>query len=267
MRRLLGALDPRWFVLVNNALLLFWGLALFGLQRDGVQVASCLAVSLLSEIALARITPKHAQVSVRDRALSAATAGVSTLILLRSPDEWFYALAAAIAIGSKYAILDARGRHVFNPTNFAIVFAVAFLPDHLQVRPDQFAGSPWLMAQILVFGVLAIARGARYRTTAGYYATVLLLGLPIGVALGVKPLWILAPEMNTSTLIFAFLMLPDPRTTPSSPSRQWIFGAGVALVHLALRYAQVPYAPFIALFTLTGLRSVWSRVPSRAVPA
>jgi Na+-translocating ferredoxin:NAD+ oxidoreductase RnfD subunit len=267
MRRLLGAIDPRWFVLVNNALLLLWGLAFFGLQRDGVQVASCLAVSLVCELVLARITNKHAQVSLRDRALSAATAGVSTLILLRSPDEWFYALIVAIAIGSKYAILDAAGRHVFNPTNFAIVFAVAFLPDHLQVRPDQFAGSPWLMAQILVFGALAIARGARFRTTAGYYATVLFLGLPIGVALGVKPLWILAPEMNTSTLIFAFLMMTDPRTTPSSLPRQWIFGAGVALVHLALRYTQVPFAPFIALFALTGLRSAWARAPAIAVRA
>lgn len=261
------AVDPRWFVLANNALLLVLGLVFFGLQRDAVQITTCIAAALASELLLARVTSKHPAWRVHDRALSALTTGVSTLILLRSPDEWFYALVAVLAIASKYVVRDAAGGHVFNPTNFAIVLAVALLPDHLQVRPDQFSGSPWLMAQILVFGALAVARGARYRTTAGYYATVLALGLPAGIALGVKPLWILAPEMNTSTLIFAFLMMTDPRTTPSLPARQWLFGGGVALVHLALRYTQVPYAPFIALFVLTGLRSAWVRAPSTTVAA
>ena len=37
--KLLRWLDPRWLVLVNNALLLAWGLALFGLGWSGVDVS------------------------------------------------------------------------------------------------------------------------------------------------------------------------------------------------------------------------------------
>jgi hypothetical protein len=256
--RWLRAIDPRWFVLGNNTLLLVWGLAFFGLQRSAVQIVSCFAATVGAELVAWRIAPSRRDARgarVADRCLSAATAAASTLILLVSPAPWFYALAGTIAIASKFLVRTAAGKHVFNPTNFAIVFSVAFLPDLLLVRPDQFSGSPWLMAQIFVFGVLAVTRGARFRTTLGYYLTIFGFALPVGTLLGVKALWILAPEMNTSTLIFACLMITDPQTTPAAPARQWAFGAAVGLVHVCLRYIQVPYSPFIALFVVAGVRS------------
>jgi enediyne biosynthesis protein E5 len=261
---LLRRVDARWMVLVNNALLLVWGLAFLGLQRSAMQIVSCIVTTVACELLLARLT--HDRRSTRDRLLSSATAAVSTLVLLVSPDSWFYALAGVVAIASKYAIRDATGRHVFNPTNFAIVASVALLPDHLLVRPDQFSGSPWLMAQIAVFGLLAAVRGARFRTTLGYYLAVVGFALPVGVLLGIKPLWILAPEMNTSTLIFTCLMITDPRTTPESRRDQWIFGLAVGVVHLCLRYLQVPYSPFIALFVVAGLRSTRAPRPDTVDP-
>jgi hypothetical protein len=268
--RWLRAIDPRWFVLGNNTLLLVWGLAFFGLQRSAVQIVGCFAATIGAELALSRIASSKSASRVAaskrapriaDRCLSAATAAASTLILLVSPVPWFYALVGAIAIASKFLVRTAAGKHVFNPTNFAIVFSVALLPDLLLVRPDQFSGSPWLMAQIFVFGVLAVIRGARFRTTLGYYLTILGFALPVGTLLGVKALWILAPEMNTSTLIFACLMITDPQTTPAAPGRQWAFGAAVGLVHVCLRYIQVPYSPFIALFVVAGVRSCLVRAP------
>jgi Na+-translocating ferredoxin:NAD+ oxidoreductase RnfD subunit len=246
-------LDARWFVFLNNALLLAVGLAFFGLQRSALQIVTCFLATVGAEVLLARLTGRNAPLF--DRVLSAATAAVSTLILLVSPAPWFYAAIGAAAIASKYAIRNATGHHVFNPTNFAIVLAVALFPDYLLVRPDQFSGSPWLMAQIVLFGVLAAVRGARFRISLGYYAAVLGFALPVGTALGIKPLWILAPEMNTSTLIFACLMVTDPRTTPSSPRGQWAFGAVVGAVHVCLRYLQVPYSPFLALFVVAGVLS------------
>jgi Na+-transporting NADH:ubiquinone oxidoreductase subunit NqrB len=263
----LRAIDPRWFVLGNNLLLLFFGLVFFGLQRSGVQIVTCFAATIGAELLAARLAPSGAsskrKASIADRCLSAATAAASTLILLVSPAQWFYALVGAIAIASKYLVRGPAGKHVFNPTNFAIVFSVALLPDRLLVRPDQFSGSPWLLAQIFVFGVLAATRGARFRTTLGYYLVVFGFALPVGMLLGVKPLWILAPEMNTSTLIFACLMITDPQTTPASPaaSGQWAFGAAVGIVHVCLRYIQVPYSPFIALFVVAGVRSCLVRAP------
>jgi hypothetical protein len=262
--KLASKIDPRWFVLGNNALLIVWGLAFFGLQRSAIQIVTCLAATIGCELVAARLLGRSKARSTPDLVLSAATAAVSTIVLLVSPDPWFYALAGVVAILSKYLVRDGASAHVYNPTNFAIVFSVAFLSDHLLVRPDQYSGSPWLLGQIAVFGLLAVVRGARFRTTLGYYGAVLGFALPVGILLGIKPLWILAPEINTSTFIFALLMLPDPRSTPAGAREQWVFGASVAAVHVALRYLQVPYSPFIALFVIAGLRS--ARAPAR-VPA
>ena len=49
-------------------------------------------------------------------------------ILLRSPEYWPYALCGAIAITSKYAI-RVRGRHIWNPSNFAICAMLLLAPE------------------------------------------------------------------------------------------------------------------------------------------
>jgi Na+-translocating ferredoxin:NAD+ oxidoreductase RnfD subunit len=260
-------IDPRWYVLVNNALLLVLGMVFFGLQRDLVQVGFCFALGIATELLCDFLFKKHGQVRVKDRILSAAVACVSTLILIRSSDWWFYGLLAVVAIASKYLLVDERGRHFFNPTNLAIVFSLAFMPDHLFVRPDQFSMDQLTfyicVPMVIGFGVLAMLGAHRWRLTLAYYLTVAGFGVPIGLLLHVKPQWVLAPELNTSTLIFSFLMQTDPRTTPSDSRAQFAFGACVALLHLTLRYQQVPYSPFVSLFVVTGL---WSLV-GRAVAA
>jgi len=253
--------DPRWYVLSNNSALLLLGIALWGLQRDWVQVAFCLAMGSSTELLAAFAFKKHARVRVADRLLSAAVASISTVVLVRAGEWWFYGLLVSLAIVSKYVLVDAEGRHVFNPTNFAIVFSLAFLPDHLFVRPDQFSFDQSTFYVVLPmvggFGALAMAGANRWRGTLAYYLTILCAGVPLGAALGLKPLWVLAPEMNISTLIFAFLMMTDPRTTPTPPGEQWLFGGAVALLHLALRYKQVPYSPFVSLFIITGFWSLF----------
>jgi Na+-translocating ferredoxin:NAD+ oxidoreductase RnfD subunit len=264
--------DPRWYVLVNNGLLLFLGMTFFGLQRDLAQVAFCLALGIGTELACDFLFKKHPHLRVKDRVLSAAVACVSTLILVRSSDWWFYGLLAVVAIASKYLLVNEQGRHFFNPTNLAIVFSLAFLPDHLFVRPDQFSMDQLTfyicVPMVIGFGFFAMLGAHRWRLTLAYYLTVVCVGVPVGWLLHVKPQWVLAPELNTSTLIFAFLMQTDPRTTPSANRSQLVFGACVALLHLTLRYEQVPYSPFVSLFVMTGLWSVMGRFPAgaRAAP-
>lgn len=256
MKTFLQRIDPRLFVLTNNALLLFLGKAFTGLQRDWSQIGLAFGAGLATELVCARTLFKHRRAPLWDRALSAAVVCVSTMILIRSIVWWFYGVIAIVAILSKYVLVDERGRHPFNPTNFAIVFALAFLPDLVFVRPDDFSSLYTFRLMIPVFGLLAILRGAVWRTTAGYFGTVLAVGLPVGMALGLKPLWILAPEVNTSTLIFAFLMITDPKSTPRTGWAQLGFGCLVALIHLTMRWIQVPFSPFVALFAVTALYSV-----------
>src|SRR5579872_7452968 len=118
--------DPRWYVFINNMALLVLGMAFFGLQRDLGQVLFCFAVGNATEVVGAALSKKHPRFLLRDRLLSASIACVSTLILVRSSDWWFYGFLCGLAILSKYILVDENGRHFFNPTNLAIVFALAF---------------------------------------------------------------------------------------------------------------------------------------------
>ncbi len=253
--RVRGRVDARLFVLLNNALLLVLGMAYTGLQRDTSQLALALVTGVAAELVLARWTNKHAVVRVWDRVLSSAVTAVSTMVLVRSDVWWFYAALTGAAVLSKYVIVDESGAHVFNPTNFAIVLAVALLPHFISVRPDDFGGATVYRVMIPCFGLLAALRGARLRATVGYYVAVA-LGIPVGGLYGLSRLWTVAPELNTSTLIFAFLMLTDPKVTPKGARAQLLFGAAVGTVHLFMRYYQIAYSPFVALFGVTALVSL-----------
>jgi len=261
-------IDPRWFVLINNGILLLAGRQVLGLQRDPLQIAGCLVTGASVELLLARTTRKHTAARLGDRLLSSTVAGLSTLILLRSEYAWFYALAVAIAVVSKYLIIDGEGRHVFNPTAFAIVFLLSFFPGLIFVRPDQFPTFVPILTMIIAFGLLATTRARRWAVSLGYYAVVFGAGLPLGRLLGFKPVWILGPELNSSTLIFAAFLMTDPKTSPATPLQQLGFGGAIAAVHLYLRYQQIPFSPFIALFTVAVLRSLGRAAgPGRAKAA
>jgi Na+-translocating ferredoxin:NAD+ oxidoreductase RnfD subunit len=267
LRRQFERIDPRWFVLINNSILLFFGRELLGLQRDATQIIGGLLAGAVSELALARLTDKHGGLRVGDRLLSSTVAAVSTLVLLRSEYSWFYAVAVTIAIASKYVVTNALGKHLYNPTDFAIVFLLSFFPRLIFVRPDQFPTFVPLVGMIIAFGVMATVRARRWAVTLGYYATIFAIGLPLGAWLGYKSIWVLGPELNSSTLIFTGFMMTDPKTSPQRAARQWLFGAAIAFVHLYLRYRQIPFSPFIALFAVTTLRSlafIKAAAPARA---
>lgn len=252
--------DARLFVLSNHLTLITLGTLMYGLQRTKEQIFFAFFCGLLSELLFSRwIQKNHNSPSIKDRLISAATACAGTLVLLKSHIWWFYGFISLIAVASKYLILNEKSGHVFNPTNFAIVFVLAFLPGNINLQPDEFSLSRVLIGVILLFGTLAIVYGRRWRLTIGYYIGVIFIGIPTGYFLGYQPLWVLGPEINTNMMIFASLMITDPRTTPSESKLQWLTGCLVAVLHLFLRHHQIPYSSFLALFVFTGLRSAGVR--------
>jgi Na+-translocating ferredoxin:NAD+ oxidoreductase RnfD subunit len=82
---------------------------------------------------------------------------------------------------------------------------------------------------------------------------------------------ILYPELGAFGIIFAFLMITDPRTTPASHSHKFLFGFVVAMGVLVLRALQVCYPNFIALFTVTlatfALSFVYPSIYKKPAPA
>ena len=214
--------DPRYYQIAVLASLLLYGV--LGLDFE-VQPRNAV-VLLAGSLAVQALCTRLWRLPAFDPR-SALISGLSLCLLLRTGSLLLAAAAAALAIGSKF-ILRFRGKHVFNPTNFAIV-ALLLATDGAWVSPGQWGNAAFFGFLMAGLGSLVVYRAARSDVTfafLGFYAAVLFgralwLGQP-----AVIPLHML---QNGALLLFAFFMISDPKTTPDSRAGRLLFAALVAL--------------------------------------
>jgi len=121
-----------------------------------------------------------------------------------------------------------RGKHVFNPTNFALV-VVMLVAHGVWVSPGQW-GSGIVFAFLLASaGGLVVNRAARADVTLAFLAFYASLLVVRSLWLG-EPLAIPVNRLENGALVlFSFFMISDPRTTPDSRRGRVLFAALVAL--------------------------------------
>jgi len=212
--------DPRWAQIAVLTALAGWGsVALdfsLSFERAAAIVATALGVQALGNAARGeRFEPRSAFISA-----------LSLILLLRSAHvEWCVA-AAAIAVGSKF-IVRVRGRHVFNPTNVAIV-ALLLATDAVWVSSGQWGSGPVAVASLAAAALWVLPR-VRGDVTIAFAA--IWSGLLFGRALWLgDPLAIPLHQLSSGTLfVFAAFMLSDPRTIPNARAGRILFAALVAL--------------------------------------
>jgi Na+-transporting NADH:ubiquinone oxidoreductase subunit NqrB len=134
--------------------------------------------------------------------------------------------AAVLAVGSKFA-LRVRGKHVFNPTNLAIVALLA--TGEAWVSPGQWGSAAFFAFLLACVGGLVVNRAARSDVTFAFLA--FHLAIVFGRSLWLGEPWAIPVHrvQNGALLIFAFFMISDPRTTPDRRGARVVFAALVAL--------------------------------------
>src|SRR5262245_2436627 len=75
--------------------------------------------------------------------------GLSLSLLLRADEPWLHALAAVIAIGSKF-VLRVDGKHIWNPAGLAIV-VLLFTSNDVWISPGQWGSAVWFVALLSFF--------------------------------------------------------------------------------------------------------------------
>ena len=214
-------LDPRLYQIAVLASLLGYGMVWLSLEIDPGRALAILAAALLSQLGggalagLPRFDPKSALIS-----------GLSLCLLLRTNDVWLAALTAVVAVGSKF-VLRVHGKHVFNPTNFALVLMM-LATGQVWVSPGQW-GSLAVFAFLLASaGGLVVNRAGRADVTWTFLACWVALLVARSLWLG-DPLAIpLHRLQNGALVLFAFFMISDPRTTPDSRPGRVLFAVMVA---------------------------------------
>ena len=233
--------DPRLAQIAVLTSLALWGAVGLDFEIDpalsGLIVAVALGVQWAGQrIAGQRFDPRSALIS-----------GLSLVLLLRTETIWIGVLAAVLAVGSKF-ILRARGRHVFNPTNFALV-VLLLATEAAWVSAGRWGSGPIAAAAFVGAASWVLGR-ARGDVTVAFMAfwSALLFGRALWLG---DPLAIPMHQLQSGALLlFAGFMISDPRTIPDARAGRIVFAAAVALGGYVGRF--VFYEPNALLFALVG---------------
>lgn len=249
--------DPRLHVALVLLALQGLGQTVLGFRLSVAQILACLVAGALIEFVVAFF---------KDKALmwpaSGLLTGNSAAFILRVPGTlhgdwwstrgiWIFVGVVAVSMASKY-LIRWRGRHIFNPSNLGLVLAFVVLGPKYTEPMDLFwiPMGQWMIVTyaILILGGLFIAwelklLGLELGFMAAFAGFLALALIPVPdhcmvaswrvTAMCGWPLWnviVTSPEL----LIFAFFMMPDPRTVPDGQGSRFVFGVLVALIAVLL---------------------------------
>ncbi len=234
--------SPLYLLILLQGTYIVFGITLLQFHLTFVDVAAALISALCVEYLLSR-------------KISASTfaAALGIGIFFRAANPWYFVLAAAITIASKY-IFRFRGSHIFNPSNFGILATVVALPYATTIEFTQWGADPWVFALIALAslyvsyraGMIAIsasflfAYGALFLALSASSYTLLFTGHHFGL-------------IGPSFILFASFMITDPRTAPRGFAAGTLHGITVALLYFVLEGLGVRYSLFIASFGTTLL--------------
>ena len=213
--------DPRLFQIAALWALCVYGLLVLRFDTSLSRVVLVLAAALTTQLACTRIFRLP-----RFEPMSALISGLSLCLLLRADDPRLLTLAAVLAVGSKF-LLRWNGKHVFNPTNFAIV-ALLLSGAGVWVSPGQWGSAAVFAFAMAGAGVLVVNRASRSDVTLAFLVAWFALLFGRSLWLG-EPLAIPLHRLESGALVlFAFFMISDPKTTPDSRAGRILFGTLVA---------------------------------------
>ncbi len=223
----------------------------YNFPRSIYQISTAYLSAIAMELLLFYTTSRYKNDTLTNRCLSACTEVGGLILLVRSLSPNYYAISAALAVASKYFFTKPNGQHLFNPSNFAIIMTIAFFPiSSTYIRPDPFNYNIYPILHVLSFGLVITSLAKVTVIPISYLLTYIIIALFYqGPAYLGGFFDIIGPELGATGLIFIWLMITDPATSPKSTVGRIFFAASVAVLGFAGRLHNVVYANFIALFT------------------
>ncbi len=260
---MLRNIDPRYYQLLVQNSLLFWGIFALDIPVSIMDVTLVFTTSLLIQFILT------IYYKIPFNPLSALNSTMSLLLLLHVAHIGWMLLAVVITIVSKFFIRF-NNRHIFNPSNIGIV-TVILLTDAAWVVPGKWGQEMWWALILSGIGLIAIIGISRMLPTIiflfTYFGLLLLRAWWLGDTVQI-PLH----QMQSGTLlVFAFFMLSDPMTTPNSAYGRILFGVMVAVIGWILQfiyfipsaflYALALSSPFVVIINklFDGHKYQWSQ--------
>jgi Na+-translocating ferredoxin:NAD+ oxidoreductase RnfD subunit len=225
--------DPKYLIVFLITLVLVVGEARYSILGGYDRLATTLGICIATEVLLSWwLRGRVANIS------SAYITGISLALLIKPQANilWPFALGAFLAIASKY-VLTYRGRHLWNPSNFAIALLVLVAADSVAILSHQWGNDLRINLVIWAFGLAVAWRARVLHVTLTYVGGFLVLAMVRNAIVGGPLLAELAPITGPMYQLFVFFMVTDPRTTVSTRRGRMVVVASVALVETIIRLA------------------------------
>lgn len=259
-----------------------WVLYLFGWPALLV-LSLCVGTAVLTEAACLKL--KNKPLSLMD-GTAVLTGLILALTLPPTVPFWAAMLGAVFAITIGKQVFGGTGCNPFNPAVVGRVFLAVSFPEQVSNWTLPFSGgtgvpSPmdlWKAGEALPgyqslllgstgsfmaeFAVVALVLGGLVLVAKGYVDWRIPLGMLAAVGIfmllvGEDPLWHL---LVGGLILGAFYLAGDPVTNPITPWGRLVFGIGVGLFTVVMRYyGQNPDALFYAVLLMNGLTPMLNR--------
>ncbi len=238
--RLLWA-DSRTFVVAAQLTYLFFGIR-SGFDVTWLEVAIALVTAIGAEYVFSRVYGKKMGLP-----LSACATAFGIGMYFRATHAWLFLVPALLAIASKYIIQRPGGGHIFNPSNFGIIVLVFLFPAATTIEFTQWGSDPAVYAFVTVICLLVAFRAGVIDLALSFlasYTALLLILLPyFPYIFSVHHYGIIGPSL----VVFATLMITDPRSIPKGLYPRMLHGIVVATLFFLLELVGIRYALFLAV--------------------
>jgi hypothetical protein len=228
-----SSIDPRWYSSTLLSTILVVGQWRFQILGDSyVPWIVALAVAVGTEIVAWRLVrPGWPNI------LSAYISGNSVAILLKPQAGllWPFAVCAALSILSKY-VLNWRGRHLWNPTNFGVCIMLVLASSDVSMLSHQWGNDLATVAVLWGIGLFTVWRARVWHLTIAWLAAFVFFAwvrtflVPEG-----RFATEIAPVTGPMYQLFMFFMITDPKTVIPGRMKQIAVVVLVAAVECVIR--------------------------------
>lgn len=168
---------------------------------------------------------------------SSSTTAIGVILMMVSTQYWVYYIVIALALLQKHFLLF-KARHIFNPSNFALILALLFFYNEAHIVLGQLGDDVWLLYVVLFIGMIILWQAKRWVISVVFVLSY--LSLQYMFIVSSDPLIIFEDIYerfySISFIVFILFMLTDPRTTPTKVWQQGIFAFFIALMATAMDY-------------------------------
>lgn len=190
---------------------------------------------------------------------SAISTSIGIIVLLYSPYLWVYFIAIFFALFQKHFLL-LEGRHIFNPSNFAIVIILLLFYDKAHTITGQLGDELWLSMVVFILAMAILVRVDRWIISLAFLGSYLLFQYYFILFYDPTVIFedIYRRLYSVTFMLFIYFMLTDPPVTPNSRWLQLLYGVSTALLVTMLDrfYGYRVQHLFMVVFLLSYVVSV-----------